>query len=180
MIGLESLDPVAMPLPQFGVRPARPEDIPALMRLKRLLAAGENALNALTANPADWLRDGFGAGAGFAVFVAEIVGGGVVGMASYSERRVTGWSGPVLLLQDLIVEPDHRERGIASALIARLAALARDIGSPIIELTVRADNPARSFYHRAGFSPVPQCLTYVIGGPELDALAAQDTLALAG
>jgi GNAT superfamily N-acetyltransferase len=41
-------------------------------------------------------------------------------------------------------------RGIARALLARVAALARDIGSPIIELTVRADNPAaQEFYRRS-------------------------------
>jgi hypothetical protein len=33
-----------------------------------------------------------------------------------------------------------------------------------------------------GFMPLPQCLTYVLAGPALNALAAQDkeTLALAG
>ena len=46
---------------------------------------------------------------------------------------------------------------------------------PIIELTVRADNPAQDFYVRNGFRPVPQCLTYVIAGPALGALAARAT-----
>ena len=67
---------------------------------------------------------------------------GVIGMATCSERAVTGWNGPVIFLQDFFVEPDCRRRGIANALMARIAALARDIGSPIVELTVRADNPA--------------------------------------
>jgi len=87
----------------------------------------------------------------------------------------TGWNGPVMLLQDLFVEPHWRQHGIASALIARVAAQACAIGSPIIELTVRADNPAQDFYLRNGFQPVPQCLTYVIAGPALGALAARDT-----
>ena len=42
----------------FQVRPAQPKDIPALMRLKRMLAQGENALHAVRASEADWLRDG--------------------------------------------------------------------------------------------------------------------------
>ena len=103
----------------FEVRAARPADIPALMRLKRLLAEGENALHAVRATEADWLRDGFGPGAGFATFVAEDANG-VVGMATCS-----------LFLQDLFVEPHARQHGVASALAARVAALARDIGSPI-------------------------------------------------
>jgi GNAT superfamily N-acetyltransferase len=170
----------------FRVRAAEPADIPALMRLKRLLALGEDSLHAVRATEADWLRDGFGADAGFTAFVAETtdpaIGNLVVGMATCSERRVTGWDGPVLFLQDLFVEPAYREHGVARALMARVAALACELGSPIIELTVRADNPAREFYLRTGFRLVPQCLTYVLAGAELKALAGDDknTLALAG
>jgi predicted N-acetyltransferase YhbS len=165
----------------FRVRAAEPADIPALMRLKRALAQGEDSLHAVCATEADWLRDGFGPDAGFTAFVAEDAGA-IVGMATCSRRTITGWNGPVIFLQDLFVEPAHRERGVANALMARVAALACDLGSPIIELTVRADNPAQTFYMRSGFRPVPQCLTYVLAGPALAALADQDlkTLALAG
>jgi hypothetical protein len=47
---------------------------------------------------------------------------------------------------------------------------------------VRADNPAQNFYVRTGFQPLPHCLTFVLAGPALAALADQDseTLALAG
>jgi GNAT superfamily N-acetyltransferase len=165
----------------FRVRPAEPKDIPALMRLKRLLAQDENALHAVRASEADWLRDGFGPNAGFTAFVAEDFSG-VIGMATCSRRAVTGWNGPVIFLQDLFVESHCRHHGVASALMARVAALARDVGSPIVELTVRADNPAQNFYVRAGFQPLPHCLTFVLAGPALAALADQDgeTLALAG
>ena len=121
------------------------------MRLKRLLAQGENALHAVCASEADWLRDGFGPDAGFTAFVAEDFSG-VIGMATCSARVITGWNGPVIFLQDLFVEPHCRQLGVASALMARVAALARDVGSPIVELTVRADNPAQNFYLRSGFA----------------------------
>ena len=165
----------------FRVRAAEPGDIPALMRLKRLLAQGEDSLHAVCASAADWLRDGFGANAGFTAFVAETADS-VIGMATCSERAVTGWNGPVIFLQDLFVEPQCRARGVASALLARVAAFACDRGSPIVELTVRADNPAQQFYTRTGFQPVPECLTYVLAGPALAALAgrAEEDLALAG
>ena len=165
----------------FRVRSAQPKDIPALMRLKRLLAQGENSLHAVCASEADWRRDGFGPDAGFLAFVAEDCSG-VIGMATCSERVITGWNGPVIFLQDLFVEPHCRQHGVASALMARVAALARDVGSPIVELTVRADNPAQNFYVRTGFQPLPHCLTFVLAGPALAALADQDseTLALAG
>jgi len=180
----------------FRVRAAQPHDIPALMRLKRLLAAGEDSLHAVNASEADWLRDGFGPHAGFTAFVAEStgvaqgdpvmdarsVGDHIVGMTTCSRRIITGWNGPVIFLQDLFVEPDHRAHGVARALMAQVAALACDLGSPIVELTVRADNPAQQFYLRSGFQPIPQCLTYVLAGPALLALAHRDenTIALAG
>ena len=164
---------------QFCVRAAEPRDIPALMRLKRLLAEGEDSVHAVCAGEADWLRDGFGAEAGFTAFVADHAGddivGGIIGMATCSRRTVTGWNGPVVFLQDLFVEPAHRGHGVARALMARVAAYARELGSPIVELTVRADNPAQQFYLRAGFAPLPQCLTYVLAGPALTALASQDS-----
>ena len=175
------------PTPPFRVRNATPADIPALMRLKRLLAEGENSLHAVRASGADWLRDGFGPAAGFCAFVAE-ADGAVVGMATCSRRLITGWNGPVIFLQDLFVEPSHRRCGVARALTARVAALACELGSPIVELTVRSDNPAQEFYRRNGFAPLPQCLTYVLAGAELSALAGHDAsgndskqkLALAG
>jgi GNAT superfamily N-acetyltransferase len=167
----------------FSVRPAQPRDVPALMRLKRLLAEGEDSLHAVRASPSDWLRDGFAPGAGFTAFVAEshgsAVGDGIIGMATCSRRVITGWNGPVLFLQDLFVEADWRSEGVARALMAQVAALACELGSPIVELTVRADNPAQQFYLRAGFQPVPQCLTYVLAGPALAALAAHDKTPLA-
>jgi ribosomal protein S18 acetylase RimI-like enzyme len=167
----------------FQVRPAEPGDVPALMRLKLKLAEGENSQHAVRASAAAWRRDGFGERAGFCAFVAE-EDGAIVGMATCSQRVITGWDGPVIFLQDLFVEPAHRRRGMAGALIARVAAFARQLGSPIVELTVRADNPAQTFYRQNGFTHLPQCLTYVIAGSALAALAEHDKegpgLALAG
>jgi GNAT superfamily N-acetyltransferase len=169
----------------FCVRAAQPADIPALMRLKRLLAQGEDSLHAVRASAADWLRDGFGAHAGFTAFVAQTENPDIViGMATCSRRIITGWSGPVVFLQDLFVEQDYRQHGVAAALVARVAAFARDLGSPIVELTVRADNPAQVFYQRNGFAHLPQCLTYVLAGSALAELAERDkeeqSFALAG
>ena len=36
--------------------------------------------------------------------------------------------------------------------MARVAALAHELGSPIVELTVRDDNPAQQFYLSTGFA----------------------------
>jgi ribosomal protein S18 acetylase RimI-like enzyme len=168
------------------IRKAEPRDVAALMRLKRLLAEGEDALHALSASEADWLRDGFGPRPGFTAFVAECAANGnnnaIVGMATCSQRVVTGWNGPVVFLQDLIVEEEFRAQGIARKLAARVAAHARDLGSPIVELTVRAGNPAQIFYVSSGFAPLPECLTFVLTGAALNKLAdsGDETLARTG
>jgi ribosomal protein S18 acetylase RimI-like enzyme len=159
----------------FRVRAARPSDVPVLMRFKRLLAESEGGLHTVNATAADWLRDGFGPRAGFAVLVAEAESKrDLIGMATYSERILSGWSGPVVFLQDLFVEVDYRHHGVASAMIARVAARAKAIGSPMVELAVRADNPAQLLYQRSGFQVLPPSPTYVLAGPALTAVAASD------
>jgi ribosomal protein S18 acetylase RimI-like enzyme len=167
----------------FRVRAARPTDVPALMRFKRLLAESENGLHTVRATAADWLRDGFGPRAGFTALVAEAeYKRGLIGMATYSERIITGWSGPVVFVQDLFVETAHRGNGVARAMLARIATHAKTIDSPMVELSVRADNPAQLLYQQSGFQVLPPCPTYVLAGPALAALAARDKddLPLAG
>jgi ribosomal protein S18 acetylase RimI-like enzyme len=55
-----------------------------------------------------------------------------------------------------------------------VAVYAHKLGSLIVELTVRADNPAQAFYRRNGFAHLPLCHTYVLAGPALAALAECD------
>ena len=160
----------------FRVRAVRPSDVPALMRFKQLLAESDDCLHTVRATAADWLRDIFGPRPGFAALVAQAEPNrGLVGMATYSERIITGWNGPLVYLQDLFVEEPHRRQGVARALIARVAAHAKSIGSPMVELTVRADNPAQLLYQKSGFQMLPPCPTYVLAGPALDEIAGGDT-----
>jgi GNAT superfamily N-acetyltransferase len=157
------------------VRPARPADVPALLAMKRQLAIGEDAECALRATEADWRRDAFGPHARFAAFVAE-QDGALVGMATVSERYYTSWAGCTLYIQDIFVEPAQRGRGIASALLARIGEYALEQGSPLVELTVRDDNPARRLYQGRGFTRVP-CEHYVTGAAALaEATAAAEAV----
>jgi GNAT superfamily N-acetyltransferase len=161
----------------YRVRPATPADVPALLRLKRQLAILENAEFVLRATAQDWLRDGFGPHARFAAFVAEHAGT-AIGMATASERYYTSWAGCTLYIQDIYVEPDWRGRGVGTALLSCVGALALARASPVVELTVRSDNPARRLYSRIGFHQV-DCASYVIGGPALAKLAGTATAPLA-
>jgi ribosomal protein S18 acetylase RimI-like enzyme len=151
------------------VRAATPADVRALLRLKRQLAIVEKAELALRATEGDWLRDGFGPRAQFTAFVAEHAGT-IVGMVTASERYYTSWAGCTLYIQDIYVDPPHRGRGIGTALLGCVAALAIERGSPLVELTVRADNRARRLYRRVGFQQI-DCASYVAAGAALAALA---------
>jgi GNAT superfamily N-acetyltransferase len=164
------------PLPCL-VRVVAPEDVPALVRMKLLLARAEGAECAVRATEQDWLRDGFGPQARFAAFIAEH-DGAPIGMATCSERYYTGWPEPAIYLGDLFVEEAFRRRGVARALLARVAAYAVARGSPMVELTVRDDNAARAFYRRCGFEAVHECVSYVAGRPALIRLADEAALFL--
>jgi GNAT superfamily N-acetyltransferase len=158
-----------MSFARVEIRAATPADIPALRRMKMRLLAFENSLHVATASEADWRRDGFGPAAKFTALVAD-VGGVTVGMAIYSARGFPGWRGTSFFLHDLYVEKEHRGRGCARALMARLAADAKAQNAAFIELTVDKNNSAREFYRRLGFAHVSHCMTYVAARPAIQEL----------
>jgi ribosomal protein S18 acetylase RimI-like enzyme len=153
------------------IRPARVQDIADLIRMKIALATADGTLDAVRATPGEWERDLFGSAPRFVAFVAEH-DHAAIGMAICSERFVTGWGGPTVYLQDLFVDPAHRRRGIGEALMAQIAAFAVKRGSPIIEINVRADNPACHFYRETGFQEVTNCAVYFGDANVLHRLAA--------
>lgn len=75
-----------------------------------------------------------------------------VGMAVCVESFSTFRAAPVLNVHDLVVAPDHQNRGIGSRLLEAVEQLARDRGACSITLEVIGDNePAKRLYKRMGF-----------------------------
>lgn len=155
----------------FHVRPAKPADIPALFRLKQRLAADEGNGGVLRATESDWLRDAFGPAPRFRAFLAD-GNGQVIGMVTFCAIYSTALAGPIFSIQDLFVEATYRTLGAGRTLLARVAEAAIAEGVPLLQLDVRSDNPARSFYRAIGFQHLRDCLTYAIGGEAMLALAA--------
>ena len=79
----------------YGVRLARPDDVPELVLLKWQLALAEGATHAVRARAADWRRDMFGPQPHFFAVVAE-ADATVVGMATIAQRFSPGWVGALL------------------------------------------------------------------------------------
>ncbi len=153
------------------VRDAIPADIPDIMRLKLALAMSDDIAFTVRATARDWARDGFGPDARFNIFVA-LCDERIVGIAICADRYFPGWVGPAVALLDLYVEADYRRHRIGTKLLAAVAGDAKTRGSVMVELTMRAGNPAGHFYERAGFFAVEDVRNYVIAGPALDTLAA--------
>jgi GNAT superfamily N-acetyltransferase len=76
----------------------------------------------------------------------------VVAMASLLYTVSTAEGGTAALLEDLVVLPTHRDRGIATSLVAFMIAEARSRG--VLRLTLLTDmqnERAQALYRRLGF-----------------------------
>lgn len=86
------------------------------------------------------------------VFVVR-AGAVVAGMVSVQVLVSTACGGDVLLLEDLVVRPTFRNRGIGSALLEHVTRFARQSGyRRITLLTDRVNANAQRFYKRHGFT----------------------------
>ena len=135
---------------QYAVRAARPKDMARMVGLLDLLFAIE----------ADFRPDPARQRQGLAllldderarVLVAERADG-VVGMCTGQLVVSTAEGGPALLVEDVVVDPDHRGRGVGRALLAALADWARGRGVRRLQLLADGSNgPALAFYDRLGW-----------------------------
>ena len=85
------------------------------------------------------------------VLVAERADG-VVGMCTGQLVVSTAEGGPALLVEDVVVDANHRGRGVGRALLAALADWASSRGVRRLQLLADGTNgPALAFYDRLGW-----------------------------
>ena len=85
------------------------------------------------------------------VLVAERADG-VVGMCTGQLVVSTAEGGPALLVEDVVVDANHRGRGVGRALLAALADWASGRGVRRLQLLADGTNgPALAFYDRLGW-----------------------------
>jgi ribosomal protein S18 acetylase RimI-like enzyme len=76
----------------------------------------------------------------------------VVGMCSGQLIVSTAEGGPALLIEDVIVREEFREKGIGRALMKEIAAWAHTRGATRLQLLAdRNNHPALSFYEKLGW-----------------------------
>lgn len=86
---------------------------------------------------------------------ALLHGAPAVAVAVVSLRPNVWHPGPVALLEELYVAPDHRDRGIGSSLLALLRGLVVSRGCGAIEINVdEGDVDAQRFYERHGYTRI--------------------------
>ena len=122
------------------IRPARPADVPLMLRMLCESAAEQGSPQAIAVSETDLLEDGFGGQPRFQSLIAE-VDDAPAGMALYFFNYST-WTGKpglyvrhpspcyiqfnALKLEDLFVKPEHRANGIGKALFGYLGRVAQE------------------------------------------------------
>lgn len=134
---------------EYRIRPAKPEDMGAVLNLIRELAVFEREPDAVEISLEDLVRDGFGPVPRYQCYVAEEEGK-VLAMALCYPRYST-WKGLTIHLEDLVVTESARGRGIGGALLTAVIRYARDRGARRASWEVLDWNePAIRFYASRG------------------------------
>lgn len=136
------------------IRPAVPEDVPAVVSLIRELALYERAPESAVATPELLTAALFGPSPAVYCHVAEVEGE-VVGMALWFLNFSTWLGRHGIYLEDLFVQPAHRGLGLGRALLETLVGIARERGYGRVEWVVLDWNePAHAFYRSLGAEPL--------------------------
>jgi GNAT superfamily N-acetyltransferase len=150
------------PTTEVVVRQARPGDGPAFLALVRALAEFEKLAPPDADAEARLIEHAFGARPQYELWVGEIMPAGagateasagidVIAYAATFTAYSTFLARPSLYLEDLFVAPRARRRGVATAMLARLEAVARERGCGRFEWTVLDWNvDAQALYRGIG------------------------------
>jgi len=154
------------------IRPARPDDIPAIHQLIRDLAEYERSLHEVTATQQDLGAALFAEQPALFAHVAE-EDGQPAGFALWFLNYSTWLGKHGIYLEDLYVKPERRGQGHGRALLAELARICAERGYPRLEWAVlNWISPARRFYESLGAAAMDEWTVYRLTGPALHALAS--------
>jgi len=151
------------------LRPARPEDLPAIVGLITELAVFEKLEHLVVVTPESLRPHLFGPRPVAEAVVGE-VGGQVVAFALFFTNFSTFLGQPGLYLEDLYVQPAHRGTGLGKALLQHLGAQAVERGCGRFEWSVLDWNQrAIDFYEAMGASVMPDWRICRLTGDKLAA-----------
>jgi GNAT superfamily N-acetyltransferase len=149
----------------LSIRPANPSDVPMLNALIHEFAEFERL--PVTATEAALLRDGFCESPKFRVLMAEWEGK-AAGYAFFFDYYSSFEGRPGLFLEDIYVRDQYRGKGIGKALLARVAAIAKEQKCFGVRWQVLDWNtPAIEFYKSLGARFLEEWKTVTLDGDAL-------------
>ncbi|TCP49201.1 L-amino acid N-acyltransferase YncA [Tamaricihabitans halophyticus] len=165
-------------MPDSRIRPARPDDVPAVVELVHALADYQGAAHKCQLTVEQLNAALFGPKPALFGFVA-VADDQVAGMALWFLNFST-WTGTHgVYLEDLYVRDDHRGSGLGKALLATLAEECVRNGYQRMEWSVLEWNtPAINVYDALGAAPAEETLLYRLSGDALSTLAGSIAPAL--
>jgi GNAT superfamily N-acetyltransferase len=156
---------------KISVRPARPGDGAALWTTTRALAEHHDFLDGFVAKPEDYERDLFAPHPVIGALIAEddgVLAGSALWHRSYSTNR----GREIMYLEDVVVLPEHRRKGVAKALFKAVAQVALAQGySKIYWMVLDWNEGAKTLYRALGAAIDPDHRLCTIDGDALKALA---------
>ncbi len=157
------------------LRDVTPADIPLVLHFVRALAEYERLLHEAVATEQDFRNLLFGTPARAEALIAEW-DGAPVGLALWYYSVSTFLGRPSLYVEDVFVEPAHRNKGIGRAIFTHLAGRALQQGCGRMEWSVLDWNaPSIAFYRSIGARPKQGWTLQRLTGEALAALAAGKT-----
>ena len=150
---------------------AAEQDIPAIVRLVRQLAEYEKLEHAMVSREDDFRKALFGPQRNVDALLA-FADDVAVGLALYFYNFSTFQGRRGIYLEDIYVEPEYRGRGIGTALLKRLATVAKEEDCRRMEWSVLTWNqPSIDFYHRLGAVTLDDWRIFRLTGEALERLS---------
>ena len=158
---------------QLQIRDARPEDVPLLLALLHELAEYERLADQVQASEELFERALFSERPAAEALIAQR-GAEAIGYALFFPTFSTFLAIQGIWLEDLFVRPAHRKSGAGRALLAAVAARARERGAERLEWSALTWNElALGFYRGLGAQRMDEWVTHRLVGEELRSLAAE-------
>ena len=143
------------------IRPATPDDVPALGRLGALMVTTHHAFD-----PKRFIAASPHTAKGYGSFLGQQLDEpNIIVLVAVNENEVIGYTyaglegldymslrGPAGVLYDIVVDPAHRRGGIGRALLDATVASLKTRGAPMVVLsTAERNEPAQRLFASAGF-----------------------------
>lgn len=155
----------------FNIRPATPDDAEAIMAMIVALAEFEKLTHQVTGT-AELLGEHLGGDRPAIEGLVAVEGQEILGYALFFSTYSTFRTQPGLYLEDVFVRPEFRRRGIATALIRQIAAIAQSRNCARFEWAVLDWNErAIAVYKGLGAEVLPDWRVCRVEGDRLLQLA---------